>query len=298
MAVKSKKAKISAALFKDAEINIKDNIKIDPEFERLIPPLTSEELEQLEASLQQEGCREALIVWQSGDGYILVDGHNRYRLCQQHNIEFDIQVKSFANRLEVKNWMLGNQMARRNLTPLQMSYLRGIRYENEKKANGGKKEKNSTDGQNVHVPILTSEKMSKEFGVNEKTIRRDGQYALALDKLTKESDDLRWNILNGNIKAGKKTVTDLADSDAGFLQQVQEKLRETESLEKAIKLLRSEADHETESAEEEDTVKQLKKRITSLTNKAVKLDKGNPQRKEIIKELRQIFKELIQALEV
>lgn len=40
-------------------------LTIDPEFQALIPRLTAEELAQLEASLQADGCREALVVWLS-----------------------------------------------------------------------------------------------------------------------------------------------------------------------------------------------------------------------------------------
>ena len=36
---------------------------INPEFQNLIPPLSSEELSLLEVSLKHEGCRDPLVVW-------------------------------------------------------------------------------------------------------------------------------------------------------------------------------------------------------------------------------------------
>ncbi|MEK6482483.1 ParB N-terminal domain-containing protein [Catalinimonas sp. 4WD22] len=293
---KSKREKLSVALFKGAENDIKNNITIDPELDNLIPPLSEDELEQLEVSLKQEGCREPLIVWQSGDSFILIDGHNRYRLCQKNNIKFDIRLKNFNNKGEVKDWMIGNQMARRNLTPLQMSYLRGIRYENEKHTWGGNRGRKEANGQDVHLPTPTAAKLSEEYGVNEKTIRRDGQFALALEKLTGNDQDLRWNILNGNIKAGKKTITSLVDSEPKYLTQIQKKIRDTESLEKTITLLQSES-LEDEETNENEQVKVLKKSLAFLTNKALKMSKSDPRRKEVIKELRQNFKEFLKALE-
>lgn len=293
---KSKREKLNVALFKGVENDIKSNITIDPELDGLIPPLSGDELEQLELSLKQEGCREPLIVWQSGESFILVDGHNRYRLCQKNNIKFDIRLKEFSNRGEVKDWMISNQMARRNLTPLQMSYLRGIRYENEKHTWGGNRGRKEANGQDVHLPAPTAEKLSEEYGVNEKTIRRDGQFALALEKLAGNDQSLRWDILNGNIRAGKKTISGLVDSDPKYLKEIQKKIRDTESLEKTIALLQNELIEE-ELPAKSNGILEIKKSLTSLTNKALKMDKGDPKRKEIIKELRQNFKEFLKALE-
>jgi hypothetical protein len=59
-------------------------IRIDPEIQALIPPLTADELAQLEANLLDEGCRDRLVVW-SANGTLL-DGHHRHALCQQHGI--------------------------------------------------------------------------------------------------------------------------------------------------------------------------------------------------------------------
>lgn len=38
-------------------------IKIDPEFQALIPPLSAEERQQLESNIVQDGCRDPLVVW-------------------------------------------------------------------------------------------------------------------------------------------------------------------------------------------------------------------------------------------
>lgn len=62
------------------------SIQIDKEFEALIPRLTDEEFSQLEKNVIEDGCRDALVLWED----ILVDGHNRYRICQKHgNVMID-----------------------------------------------------------------------------------------------------------------------------------------------------------------------------------------------------------------
>lgn len=86
-------------------------IKIDPEFSNIIPPLTTEEYTALENSIRNEGCRDALVVWND----ILIDGHNRYNICQRYEIKFKTIAKNFADRDEAKIWIITNQLARRNL---------------------------------------------------------------------------------------------------------------------------------------------------------------------------------------
>lgn len=96
-------------------------LKIDDEFRDLIPALTAEEDEALEASLKADGCRDALVVWDETS--ILLDGHNRYRICQEHGLAFTTVRKSFADRQDALIWVIQNQFGRRNLTPFMRSEL-------------------------------------------------------------------------------------------------------------------------------------------------------------------------------
>mgnify|MGYP000139216776 CR=1 FL=1 len=91
------------------------DLTVDPEFRDLIPPLNEEELKLLEESLVADGCESPLIVWNG----VIIDGHNRYMICQKHDIPFSIQEKHFDTREEVMLWMLRNQLGRRNLNNYQ-----------------------------------------------------------------------------------------------------------------------------------------------------------------------------------
>ena len=91
------------------------DLAVDPEFRDLIPPLNEEELKLLEESLVADGCESPLIVWNG----VIIDGHNRYMICQKHDIPFSIQEKHFDTREEVMLWMLRNQLGRRNLNNYQ-----------------------------------------------------------------------------------------------------------------------------------------------------------------------------------
>jgi N6-adenosine-specific RNA methylase IME4 len=94
-------------------------MKILQELESLIPPLSNEEFKQLERNILEEGIREPLITWNG----ILIDGHNRYRIAQEHDMNYETLEKEFENIFLVKVWMIYNQFGRRNLSNYQRSVL-------------------------------------------------------------------------------------------------------------------------------------------------------------------------------
>lgn len=288
----TKRSKLKVAIDRGANHQVKKEIVIDNELKSLIPPLSSEEYRQLEENILKEGCRDPLIIWNNEGKHILIDGHNRYSICKTHHLDFNIRIHEFATRDLAKDWMLANQLGRRNLTQFQMSYLRGLRYENEKRQGF---RKDLTSGQIDQK----SKELAEEYGVGEKTIRRDAKFAVGLDKLTQGSEALRWSILNGKIQAKKNTISELVDKEEKFLRLVQEKLSEAGSLEQAINLAASTTgeENETSSVTEAGPLPEIKKRLSLLSNRAMKLEKSDPKRKEVIRELRQIFKEFLKALD-
>ncbi len=91
-------------------------LRVDPEFRGLIPPLREDERAGLEASLELEGCRDPLVVW--GSQGILLDGHNRYEICQAAGIAYRTVEREFVDRDAAKLWVLRNQLHRRNLADI------------------------------------------------------------------------------------------------------------------------------------------------------------------------------------
>jgi len=87
-------------------------LKINPEFQNLIPPLSGDEFGQLEQNILQNGCRDAIITWHS----TIVDGHNRYAICTKHNILFKTTGMRFKSENDAILWILENQLGRRNLS--------------------------------------------------------------------------------------------------------------------------------------------------------------------------------------
>jgi hypothetical protein len=199
---------------------IKDKITIIDELQDLIPPLLADETRQLEENIIQNGCREALIVWETDNEHIgrkpedekkfvLVDGHNRYRICKENDIDFKVNLQPFSSLSEVRDFMINNQLGRRNLTPEQVSYLRGLKYIKNKK-DKGKYDRENHKGQNVPYGS-TAKELAEQFNVSDKTIKRDGVFADGLSKLI---PTLRNDILAGNVKVSKKSIQEVAKQDA------------------------------------------------------------------------------------
>jgi hypothetical protein len=94
-------------------------IKIDPEFGRLIPKLQPEEYALLEANLRREGCRDPLRQW----GDLLLDGHNRYRICKKFDIPSGTTPIELPDRAAARLWIEENQLGRRNLTDDQRAII-------------------------------------------------------------------------------------------------------------------------------------------------------------------------------
>lgn len=148
-------------------------LEINDSLKGLLQPLTAEEYADLKASILAEGCRDAICVWNG----VIVDGHNRYEICQRHSVEFKIIEMSFDDTEAAADWMDRNQLARRNLTPDMMRLLRGRRYERTKKADGVRGKQKL--GQNE--PASTAEKIAHESGVSPATVKRDAAFARAVE---------------------------------------------------------------------------------------------------------------------
>lgn len=187
-------------------------LKIDPELNDLLPPLTNEEYRQLEKNILDNGFDRnfPIMEWH---GYI-ADGHNRYSICKKHNIEPLIGTLAYDTKEEVMEWMLDIQLGRRNLSPIQRIAVaekyRPI-YERQAKENQGtrndlkpnftanlpqssnKQERNPT----------TDKKLSDIAGVSEKT------YRMGAKVLNSNNEDVKQRVLSGetSISAGYKELT-------------------------------------------------------------------------------------------
>jgi hypothetical protein len=99
-------------------------LTIDIQFESLIQPLSAQELGLLTEQILRDGCREPLSVWKTEDDQrILLDGHNRYKICGEHKRDFQTINIKLDSREQAKLWILEHQVGRRNLTDDQRAVI-------------------------------------------------------------------------------------------------------------------------------------------------------------------------------
>jgi len=169
-----------------------DTIQIDDEFRALIPPLSAEERAQLEDNLQRDGCRDPLVVWNG----ILLDGHNRYEICQALGLDFRTISIVLEDRDAAADWIDTNQLGRRNLTPDQASLLRGRRYNRQKQTGFRQNDGNAQ----------TAEKLAGQHGVSPRTVERDGQFATAVETLKPHVPDIEQRVMTGDVPSKQAVV--------------------------------------------------------------------------------------------
>jgi len=172
---------------------------IDKEFKELIPPLQKEELVGLEESIKNDGCRQPITLW----GKIIVDGHNRYKICTENRIQFrvDSVPKDVIDRTDALLWIIRNQLHRRNLS----TYDRGVlalrlKKEISEKAKEQQIRKPESVPQNSaeQTPIETRKELAKAARTSHDTIHK-------IEKIESSdtTDEIKDDIRTGKISINK-----------------------------------------------------------------------------------------------
>lgn len=196
-------------------------VRVDAEFEKLMPALSPDEYAQLEALLLAEGCRDPMVTW---DG-ILVDGHNRYRICREHGIPFRTVPLSLRSRSDAEVWIIKHQFGRRNIsaiarielaTKLEAIYAARAK-ENLKTKGCGSPNQEGEDAipeplvKKPKAPVHAREEAARDAGVSGTTYRK-GKVVLET-----APDDLKEKVKRGevSIHAAYNEVVPKKESPAG-----------------------------------------------------------------------------------
>jgi len=138
-------------------------LNINPAYANLIPPLSAEEFQGLEESILAYGqCRDAIKAWKG----TIIDGHNRYAICQKHNIPYNVEAMCFASKKEAELWIVQNQLGRRNLPTILRVKL--VLRKQALLREEGRKNRKGCHGK----PVNTRKIMANEIGVSEGTLHK------------------------------------------------------------------------------------------------------------------------------
>lgn len=170
---------------------------------------------------------------------VIVDGHNRFSICQKNNILFEIIEQEFASRYEVTAWILENQLDRRNINKNTRAFVIGRRYLVEKNEHGGDRK---SIHQNDGLISETAVRIGKRSGVGPATVERYAQYTLAVETIESNTGIDAYDILSNKTKGTLEEIKKLAAMDVESQKSVAHFLfNEGEAdLESALKRLKRE----------------------------------------------------------
>ena len=215
---------------------------IDPEFSGLIAPLSDSEYQYLENSILEEGCREPITVW----GNTIIDGHNRFRICDHWGIHFRTHSVEFSSREEAIAWICATQLGRRNITEETRKYLIGKQFDAEKVMRRKKQyasgafqteatDKKQASTLTMEQPGLpkgrknpTAERIADDYHLSHSTIEKYATYSRALDSIGKKSPPMLPKILSGKYKISHDNVLLLARMDRDSIQTLEDRLEAKE----------------------------------------------------------------------
>ena len=215
-------------------------LKIDKGFKELIRPLYKNEYLQLEANLIADGCREPIAVWNG----VIVDGHNRYKICTEHCIPFAVEEMTFSCREEAIAWICANQLGRRNLTEESRKFLIGKQYESEKivtrrkaifmgdqEDQPGLPYETFDQDRAAHVAETkkkTAERIGEENHISHGTVEKYSVYARAIEEISRKEPRMASKILSGRYKVSHDGVLALAQRSAEELHDMNKRLEHTQ----------------------------------------------------------------------
>lgn len=245
------------------------NIVVNEELKSYIDPLTPEEYESLERSILTEGCRDALVLW----GEVLVDGHNRYGICQKHGLPFQtVQNTRFKSLEDVHLWMIDQHLGRRSVS----DFLRGVLALRKKDIVAGQKARAAAapahdpeDPPFDADPVLPPAAPLDSREAIAKAARLSSSQVVMIEKIQKQAAPelvaaLKSGTISINAAAAVATLPaeeQIAAANGGKdeLKQAAKRVRE------AKRPARAEAAGAPGPAEEPDAVAQLTRRVAALT---------------------------------
>ncbi len=206
-------------------------LNIDEEFRSMIHPLRREEYNQLEVNLVIDGCLNPIITWHG----IIVDGHNRYEICNRLKIPYAVQELYLETREDVIIWICTNQLGRRNIAEETRKYLIGRKYESEKlliKNKVGINQYMSGDKKSAarkESGRRTAQRIGQEYKISSSLVQKYYEYSKAIDEVSRKDPEIKPKILSGNIKISHENLITLSQKEAEDVKAINQKLSDAQN---------------------------------------------------------------------
>ena len=185
------------------------SLRINPEYDKLLPRMSEEEYAQLKTSIQTEGQHYPIIV---NEDLEVLDGHHRFRACTQLGLEPDFEVRKFDDKLLEKKFVIEANLRRRHLNNFQLIELAVPLLEIEKALAKKRQSKGGKNGRDMQLGLApddtdpapesefkakATEVVAKKAGVSTRTLERGKKI------LEKASEDEKQKLREGKTSISK-----------------------------------------------------------------------------------------------
>jgi ParB-like chromosome segregation protein Spo0J len=181
------------------------SLRLNPEYEKLLPKMSEQEFVELKASIQTEGQHYAIIV---NEDLEVLDGHHRFRACVELGIEPDFEVRKFEDKLLEKKFVIEANLRRRHLNNFQLVELAVPLLEIEKALAKKRQPKSASNERNFQLGLApdeavpefkakAAEVVAKKAGVSTRTFERGKKI------LEKASEDDKQKLREGKVSISK-----------------------------------------------------------------------------------------------
>jgi len=181
------------------------SLRLNPEYDKLLPKMSKEEFAELKSSIQTEGQHYPIIV---NEDLEVLDGHHRFRACIELGIEPDFEVRKFDDKLLEKKFVIEANLRRRHLNNFQLVELAVPLLEIEKalakkrQSTGGKNGRDTqlglaSDATDPEFKAKAADVVAKKAGVSTRTFERGKKI------LEKASEDDKQKLREGKTSIAK-----------------------------------------------------------------------------------------------
>jgi ParB-like chromosome segregation protein Spo0J len=181
------------------------SLRLNPEYDKILPKMSEEEFAELKTSIQTEGQHYSIIV---NEDLEVLDGHHRFRACTELGLEPDFEVRKFDDKLLEKKFVIEANLRRRHLNNFQLVELAVPLLEIEKalarkrQAKGGKNGRDmqlglASDDAESEPKTKATEAVAKKAGVSTRTFERGKKI------IEKASEDDKQKLRDGKTSISK-----------------------------------------------------------------------------------------------
>lgn len=182
------------------------SLRVNSEYEKLLPKMSDEEFAELKASIQTEGQHYPIV---ANENLEVLDGYHRFRACTELGIEPDFEVRKFEDKLVEKKFVIEANLRRRHLNNFQLVELAVPLLEIEKalakkrQSTGGKMGRNiqlglaPNDAKPKFKKTKATKEVAKKVGVSTRTFERGKKI------LEKASEEEKQKLREGKASIAK-----------------------------------------------------------------------------------------------